>query len=342
MNNSPTVSSLIRKRKAFRKALAIWFEESKRNLPWRKNPSLYKTVVSEFMLQQTQVKTVLPYFDRWLKKFPDFKTLANANESTVLKHWEGLGYYSRARNLQLLAKEFIQLPEQPSTPEDWQQFKGVGPYASAAITSIALKHPTAVVDGNVIRILTRLTADPTEFKDNTQALKALTPLAQELVDPTEPGRHNEAVMELGATLCTKANPDCPNCPVIKFCEGTKYEPTLFPNLTPKKTTKIEIHRAFCIQKNKILLHQIPADAKRMPGIWELPTLEQIGNSKNKKLLTTKRRGISNSQITEKIYSIPPPPKTLDKELSWVSLNQINEYTLSGPHKKWIELLSGNL
>ena len=149
---------------AFRQALLGWYASAQRQLPWRSNPSIYKTVVSEFMLQQTQVKTVVPYFERWLEQFPDFAALASAPGEAVLKYWEGLGYYSRARNLHKLAKTYVALASKPATAAEWQELPGIGPYTAAAISSIAQNYPAAVVDGNVVRILARLTGDDRMFK----------------------------------------------------------------------------------------------------------------------------------------------------------------------------------
>jgi len=325
----------------FRKNLADWFDREARVLPWREQPSLYKTVVSEFMLQQTQVKTVLPYFDRWLNRFPDFHSLASAEEPEVVKHWEGLGYYSRARNLHTLARQIDALDEIPTTAEDWLQFRGIGPYASAAITSIAFQHPAAVVDGNVIRILTRLTADATPFKDNNSALKALKPLADELLNPKSPGRHNEAMMELGATVCTKANPTCPTCPVSKLCQGRKNHPEQFPVLVKKQAVLETVDRAWALRDKKLLLHQIPQDSKRLAGMWELPLLNHLQLKPRATPWAVRRRGIGNSRITENIWKIPNK-RTIPEnpELHWIRLDELKTLTLSGPHKKWItELLS---
>ena len=140
-----------------------WFHANRRKLPWREEPTLYKTVVSEFMLQQTQVKTVLPYFARWRERFPDFTALAAAPEETVVKAWEGLGYYSRARNLHKLARALVAAPVAPRTAAEWQELPGVGPHTAAAIASIACGDAVACVDGNVARVLARLTADTTAF-----------------------------------------------------------------------------------------------------------------------------------------------------------------------------------
>eukprot|EP01034_Spumella_vulgaris_P018705 gene18705-23917_t len=150
-------AALAARRAEFSVALLDWYRLNARRLPWRDAPSLYKTVTSEFMLQQTQVKTVLPYFARWHAALPDFAALAAAPESQVLKLWEGLGYYSRARNLHRLGKAVAALPAPPRTPAKWQELPGVGPYTAAAITSISFNAPVACVDGNVVRILARLT-----------------------------------------------------------------------------------------------------------------------------------------------------------------------------------------
>src|SRR4051812_46609530 len=156
-------TALIAAKSDFQAALLGWYRLHARALPWRESPTLYKTVVSEFMLQQTQVKTVLPYFARWLQALPDFASLARAPEARVLRLWEGLGYYSRARNLHRLAREIAPRRAAPRTPAEWREFPGVGPYTAAAVTSIAFDQPAACVDGNVVRILSRLTADDTEF-----------------------------------------------------------------------------------------------------------------------------------------------------------------------------------
>ena len=213
-------AALTARRAEFSTALLEWYQRHARVLPWRENPSLYKTVVSEFMLQQTQVKTVLPYFARWQAELPSFAALAVASEARVLKLWEGLGYYSRARNLHRLAKAVTARPAPPRTPEEWRELPGVGPYTAAAITSITYGAPVACVDGNVVRILARLTADATEFRDSSSAAGALTSLADSLVSADRAGDHNQAMMELGATVCTRQNPACLMCPVRHFCAAT--------------------------------------------------------------------------------------------------------------------------
>jgi len=332
---------------AFQDALLAWYRQHARKLPWRDAPSLYKTVVSEFMLQQTQVKTVLPYFARWLKTLPDFNALARAPESQVLKLWEGLGYYSRARNLHKLAQALVALPTMPRTPEAWRELPGIGPYTAAAITSITFHAPAAVVDGNVVRILARLTADATPHKDGTSAVKAFTPLADALLNPTDPGDHNQAMMELGATVCLRRNPLCTVCPVREFCAGCRSsDPESYPRLAAKQMEKVTIIRGWCVHRGKLLLHRTPQQARRLANLHELPTVEQLGldagDLKRGTLLVTKKRGITRYQITELIHATTPP-KTLPDDLVWVPLNELESITLSGPHRRWVgELLNGKL
>lgn len=328
----------------FQAALLAWYRRHARSLPWRDNPSLYKTVVSEFMLQQTQVKTVLPYFARWLAALPDFAALARAPEAQVLKLWEGLGYYTRARNLHKLAKALVGMPAMPRTPAVWRELPGIGPYTAAAITSITFHAPAAVVDGNVVRILARLTADDTPHKDGTSAVKAFTPLADALLNPAEPGDHNQAMMELGATVCLRRNPLCTVCPVREFCAGCRAgDPESYPRLAAKQMEKLTIVRGWCLHRGKLLLHRIPQQSRRLANQHELPSAEQLGIAAGKlktdTLLATKKRGITRYQITEQIHVVSPP-KTLPADHVWVPVKDLDSITLSGPHRRWVrELLA---
>ena len=324
----------------FSSILTGWYREHARRLPWRDAPSLYKTVVSEFMLQQTQVKTVLPYFARWLAAFPDFAALSAASEAEVLKLWEGLGYYSRARNLHRLAQTVAVRPTPPRTPPEWRELPGVGPYTAAAITSIVFGARTACVDGNVVRILTRLTADATLFRDSASAAKVLAPLADALVPPLDPGEHNQAMMELGATVCTRQNPLCAACPVCGFCAAAaRGEPAKFPRLAPKQFEQVAVTRLWCERDGSLLLHRAANDARRLAGQHELPTARHLGRSEATAamgvLLATKRRGITRYRITESIYTAPAPGAKLGAGLVWVEIGDLSRITLSGPHRRWI-------
>lgn len=340
-------TSLISRAADFRAALHAWYRTAARPLPWRAAPSLYKTVVSEFMLQQTQVKTVLPYFARWLEALPNFAALAAAPEARVLKLWEGLGYYSRARNLHRLAQAVAAMPAPPRTPDAWRELPGVGPYTAAAITSIAFGAPAAVVDGNVVRILARLTADDREFKDGATAAKAFTELAQGLISAEHPGDHNQAMMELGATVCVRQNPLCTVCPVLAFCVARRAgEPERYPRLAAKPSIAVAVTRVWCEHRGRLLLHRAEAGARRLAAQHELPTAEQAGLSIDAvakgKLVAQRKRGITKYRITESIHRAAA--KVIrDKPgsgLVWVPLAELDTITLSGPHRRWIGEILG--
>lgn len=340
-------ANLISKRAKFQASLHDWYHRHARALPWREAPSLYKTVVSEFMLQQTQVITVLPYFARWLQELPDFSTLAAAPESKVMKLWEGLGYYSRARNLHKLAKILATLPSPPRTPAEWQELPGVGPYTSAAITSISFGEPSACVDGNVVRILARLTGEDRPFRDGSEAAKHFSPLAHELIKNSDAGMHNQAMMELGATVCLRQNPRCLVCPVAKFCVARATgAPENFPRLKPKLIEQREVTRLWCVHENRLLLHRTHAQARRLAGLHELPESGLLTFTPDKTaLLLRKRRAITRYQITESIYRVKPTSSllkeiTANKALEWIPLAELADLTLSGPHRRWVgKLLS---
>ena len=332
--------SLTARRSDFQRALLAWYQANARALPWRTAPSLYRTVVSEFMLQQTQVKTVLPYFARWMDALPDFAALAAAPESRVLKLWEGLGYYSRARNLHRLARLLAARATPPRRPAEWRELPGIGPYTAAAITSISFNEPAACVDGNVVRILARLTADDTAFRDSASAAKQLAPLAESLLSPDSPGDHNQAMMELGATVCFRQSPLCLTCPVRSFCAAARRgDPENYPRLAPKKIEQRSVTRVWCERNGSLLLHRAHATARRLADLHELPTAELAGiradSLEHTKLLATRRRGITRYQITESIYAARPPRRALDDGLVWIPVADLDSVTLSGPHRRWV-------
>ncbi len=337
-------SPLIAAKSGFQRALLAWYRAHARRLPWRDAPSLYKTVVSEFMLQQTQVKTVLPYFARWLDALPDFAALAAAPEARVLKLWEGLGYYSRARNLLRLAQAVAALPAPPRTPEAWRELPGVGPYTAAAITSISFGAPAACVDGNVVRILARLTADATPFRDSATASKAFAPLADALLPAVDPGDHNQAMMELGATVCHRQKPLCLTCPVRTFCAAAARTPEDYPRLAPKVIEQRAITRLWCERDGALLLHRSPADAKRFANLHELPSAAHLGCTEAVatagELLAKQRRGITRFLITESIHraTAAVARRKPGPDLVWVPLAALDTVTLSGPHRRWIDAL----
>jgi len=331
-------AQLAAKGAGFRKALIGWYHASRRRLPWRERPSAYSTVVSEFMLQQTQVTTVLPYFARWMEELPDFASLAAAPEARVLKLWEGLGYYSRARNLHKLARAVV-AGGVPRTAEGWRELPGVGPYTAAAISSIAFGVPQACVDGNVVRILSRLTADATPYRDSATASKAFAPLAQEVMNHDEPGDHNQGMMELGATVCLRRKPLCLTCPVLGFCSaGSQGDPEGYPVLEAKKTERLEVVRVWCESAGSVLLHRNPPGARRLADIHELPTAEQAGLDpamvSRGKLMARKTRSITRFRIVESIHAAVLPKGKMPPGLVWIPIGELGGVSLSGPHRKW--------
>ena len=294
------------------------------------------------MLQQTQVATVLPYFDRWLRALPDFAALAAAPEARVLKLWEGLGYYSRARNLHRLAQAIVARPTLPRTPAEWRELPGIGPYTAAAVTSIAFGEPAACVDGNVVRILARLTGEGRRFRDGSAAAKHFTPLAGALLAGSDPGEHNQAMMELGATVCLRQKPQCLLCPVAAFCTARRRgDPEKLPRLQPKVIENQSVARAWCLHDGRLLLRRGHARARRLASLHELPELADLGLPPDaNSLLATKRRAITRFQITESIHRVGLTAAlrariARDSALEWVALGQLEALTLSGPHKRWI-------
>ena len=327
---------------AFRLALLTWYQQNQRSLPWRTEPSLYKTVVSEFMLQQTQIKTALPYFERWMQRFPDFKTLADAESDVVLKHWEGLGYYNRARNLHKVAQWMRDSEEVPDTVEAWKALPGIGDYTAAAIASIAQGIPSAVVDGNVVRVLARLTNEQTAFANNGKAVDFFKDLANTLLDSESPGDANQAMMELGATVCTKGNPQCGLCPLQTFCQGFAQGTVAdLPKIQRAKREKVKLNRGLAIQQKKILLHKIGTEAKRLKGHYEIPSLESLNLSENSdrlEVVSIRRRAISNQSIEEQLFRVSAEGLSFegDEALNWIDFSEINSILLSGPHRRWLK------
>ncbi|MGH8019515.1 MAG: A/G-specific adenine glycosylase, partial [Opitutaceae bacterium] len=337
--------TLTASKKRFRADLAAWFEREQRLLPWRTDRSLYRTVVSELMLQQTQIATVLPYFERWMRDLPDFAALAAASEAKALKLWEGLGYYRRVRFLHRLARELVDLPEPPRTAAGWLPLPGVGAYTAAAIASISFDDRAACVDGNVVRILARLTGETKAFPDSSQAVRHFQSLAAELLDPHHPGRHNEAMMELGATVCVRRAPRCEACPVARLCAARRIGTAeRLPRIARAAVTKQEVDRAWVVRDGKLLLHEAGDARGRLHGLLELPLLTHLGHARTtvgeRDLLATHRRAITRYKITERIYRVrfdETQHGDGSSLLCWVPIEQLPAITLSGPHRRWIAL-----
>jgi A/G-specific adenine glycosylase len=253
-------------------ALLHWFAIHQRDLPWRRSQDPYRIWVSEVMLQQTRVDTVIPYYDRWFAAFPTLADLAAAPQEQVLKAWEGLGYYSRARNLHRAVQEVVATygGEVPDDPEAIAKLKGVGPYTAGAILSIAYNRNLPAVDGNVMRVLSRLYLIRDDIMQPTTRV-GMEGLATALIPPGQARQFNQALMELGALVCTPTAPKCGLCPVAAFCqartEGAQLE---LPVRTKAKAPRpVDVVATVLWHQGKILMARRPQEGL-LGGLWEFP------------------------------------------------------------------------
>lgn len=248
-----------------RRSLLRWFSRSKRSLPWRRTRDPYAIWVSEAMLQQTTVATVIPYYERFMNRFPDLASLARAEEDEVLALWSGLGYYSRARNLRHAARQILETHGGgfPRDVETAMTLKGVGRYTASAVTSMAYGTPAAVVDGNVRRVLSRLHA-VANLRDSEALAKA-----QSVLSTRSPGAWNEAMMELGAVVCTPRNPRCDACPIAASCRGRERAEYWSAGRSRRPTVPTVVEIALVQRGGKILLTRNP-EGGLMGGLYELP------------------------------------------------------------------------
>lgn len=256
----------------FVNTLLDWYQKKARDLPWRNTKDPYRIWVSEIMLQQTRVESVIPYYTRWLNSFPTIQSLAEADQDEILKHWEGLGYYSRALNLHKAARVVISEfgGYLPDNPNKLQSLPGIGRYTAGAISSIAFNIPAPIVDGNIRRLFTRY------FNINTpihtsKTEKTLWQIAEDLIPAQQPGNFNQALMELGSLVCKPKNPDCLNCPLKSDCQANIHN--LQASLPVRKAKAPLPHlqvTAAVIQKNeKFLLAKRPPEGL-LGGMWEFP------------------------------------------------------------------------
>ena len=270
--------------------LLAWFHAAKRPMPWRKAPSPYICWLSEIMMQQTTYQTVLPYYERFLSRFPDVEALASANEQDILKAWEGMGYYARARNLHRAAQQ-IAAQGWPQSAAAWAVLPGIGPYTAAALASVLNGEKIPVVDGNVARVFARFW----KLDDDFSAQPARARLAQRLQpcidtcsesrlterpdDRHAAGMFNQAMMELGALVCTPKKPSCATCPLFKDCAARKAgTPERYPVKAPKKPLPVRRLSTVALSdgKGKVLLVQ-NREGGLLKGLWELPAIEQAAN-----------------------------------------------------------------
>jgi len=309
--------------RALRRSLLGWYDAHRRDLPWRRDAEPYRVWVSEIMLQQTRVAAVLDHYARFLQRFPRVKALAAAREQSVLALWSGLGYYHRARRLHQAAKVIARERngEFPRTAEAWRELPGIGRYTAAAIASIAFGEPAAVVDGNVERVLERVFG-------RVEGRESAWQRAEALLDRVRPGDFNQAMMELGATVCTPRAPQCLLCPLNTWCQSRGAD-TLKPQ--PPRQHK-QLHCSLARKGDSVLLVQRAADVARMAGMWELP--ETNAANPGHEVLAKFRHSITD---TDYEVSVLQAPAELVRELNgrarWFTRKQWQKLALTGLARK---------
>ena len=346
----------------FRETLLAFYGTRARALPWRSDPTPYAVWVSEMMLQQTQVATVLPYYERWMKRFPTLQALANAPEADVLAQWQGLGYYARARALQAGAQRVLAVHDGqlPTNVQALQALPGIGPYTAGAIASIAFQQRAAIVDGNVIRVLCRvfgLVGSPSH-----QPLKSfLWSLAEALVPHDRPRDFNQALMEFGALCCTPKKPLCHQCPAQPQCFAFKTQQVdRLPELPARKAvTKLVNVAALVKRGDRVLIGQRPSSAARWPSMWQFPNVDlnsqetpQAGvvralnewfgvRSACGEPLLSLQHSVTRYRITLRLFasSVSGAPKPLACQAArWLPLEELPTLAMPAAHQKLAALL----
>lgn len=323
---------------SFSRKLIEWYTQVKRDFPWRKTSDPWRILVSELMLQQTRASVVIPYYNAFLEKFPDAAALADAPEQDLLAAWSGLGYYSRARNLQNAAKQVVAMGGFPSEYQTIRALKGVGDYTAAAVGSIAFSLPYAVLDGNVMRVTARLTDDAGDI-GSVKTKQRLQAVADNLMDRKRPGAFNQGMMELGATICLPRNPQCLLCPVSEFCEGRKSGRSSELPVKLKTASSIAEEKTLFLveKKDHLLLRMRPLDAKRLAGFWELPEREHLPGVEGSELIGAFQHTIVNHRYTISVRRANVrrnPPG-----LTWVAEADLKSIPLSTTAKKALRLAS---
>ncbi len=343
--------------------LLAWFEDNQREMPWRSNSLPYYVWVSEMMLQQTQVSTVIPYFNRFIHRFPTLEILAQSDQQDVLKQWEGLGYYSRARNLHKAAQYITNKLSNkvPSTYEKLQELPGVGPYIAAAVASIAFEVPVPVVDGNVLRVFSRFWGvfdDIRHSKVRTKLFDRLTPIVQSVKRPSQ---FNQAIMELGALVCTPTkSPHCNHCPISSACyANAHHKQAELPYKSKSKPTPHYDIAVGVIRKGDTILIGKRKQDQMLGGLWEFPGGKQTDKEpleatvlrevkeetglevKINKKITSVKHAYTHFKITLHAYdcryvSGKAMAYTTD-DIRWVSLDELEKYPFPKANSKLLEV-----
>ena len=312
-----------------------WFESNARDLPWRRTEDPYAILVSEIMCQQTQVATVLPYFDRWMRRFPDCRTLASATEHDVMSLWQGLGYYSRARNLHRAAKAVMDLPggQFPRKLDAIRALPGVGRYTAGAVAAFAYDQPAALVDANIARVVARLYA-VREPIDGARGSAQLWAHAERL-QPASRGRaFNAGLMEIGALICTPRAPRCGECPVAEFCAASAagLQDVLPVKKPTRRTARLAEPCALITRPGEVLLeHQ---SGSRWRGLWKLPALDRIPETPPELVI---EYPFTHHKVTLSVYR-RKAPRTGKPGCQWHAITALAQVPLAAAHRRALERL----
>ncbi|MBD3224751.1 MAG: A/G-specific adenine glycosylase [Caldithrix sp.] len=348
---------------SFQKQLIDWFDTHKRLLPWRQEKHWYYIFLSEFLLQQTQVEQALPYFYKFIHAFPTIEHLAKTSEDDVLKLWAGLGYYSRARNLRKAAQKIVERFDGrfPLDYKDALSLPGIGPYTAAAILSIAFGKPHAVVDGNVIRVMSRLFSINEDVNDG-KTRKYIESIVQKLLPEKEAGTFNEALMELGAVVCKPKNPRCLSCPVNTWCMAYKDgNPQAYPIKSAPAAKKRLFHYVFLIQNETDYLIVKRPDSGLLASMWEFPSVQtQKLTLAAPEIMThlQKQYGIKGELIEQdmirhhtyshiRLQYMAVYVRTDDEHIKlghyqsfiWEHFNRLSDYAIHNAHKKLLSWMA---
>ncbi|MBI1793954.1 MAG: A/G-specific adenine glycosylase [Chloroflexi bacterium] len=331
----------------FSSRLLIWYRDNERDLPWRGlfRGDPYAVWVSEIMLQQTRVETVIPYFEKWMKQFPNVKALADASEQEVLHVWEGLGYYSRARNLHKAAKIVVEKynGELPRDLGALRQLPGIGRYTVGAIASMAFGLDEPTLDGNLRRVFARV-FDVSQPADSSAGEKILWGLAAAHLPRGRAGDYNQALMDLGAAICLPKNPHCLACPLTKLCKARELGiQEKRPVLKPKKSTPHYVYvAAVIIQRGCVLLAKRPSKGL-LGGLWEFPNGRVNGDPakelakaiqlatrlkvKRKEALGIIRHAYTHFKVAVHVFRCELISISKDENIKWVKLDELQEYPM---------------
>jgi A/G-specific adenine glycosylase len=320
------------------KLLLDWYRRGHRELPWRASSDPYRIWVSEIMLQQTRAQAVIPYYERFLARFPTVEALAAAREDEVLALWAGLGYYSRARNLRKAAQAAVAAGGFPRDYEAIRSLPGVGDYTAAAIASIAFGLPDAVLDGNVLRVVARVENDAADIA-SSRTKERFRAVAQSWLDPREAGHFNQALMELGATVCLPKNPLCLVCPLRDCCRARQEGTAAQLPVKLRKTEPVQIEAVLLVARRagRVLLRQRHSGERRMAGFWDLPAPGDLPRARLGKQLGTIRHTITHHHYTFTIVTATARPT--GAEFRWFRPEEIVDIPLSTTARKALKLIS---